>query len=196
MTTLFGSRVVLRPLVLSDFAAWRRVRQENADWLLPWEPQRLPGQPDATADRDAFALRCSARERERQLGTGHGFGVFVEGAFAGEINLNAIQRGPFQNAYVGYWIAQEHAGAGYVPEALVLTLRLAFEELHLHRIQVAIIPRNQASHRVVAKLGLRNEGLAERYLEINGRWEDHVRYAMTFEEWQERGDDLVRTWVD
>lgn len=196
MTTLFGSRVVLRPLVLSDFAAWRRVRQENADWLLPWEPQRLPGQPDATADRDAFALRCSARERERQLGTGHGFGVFVEGAFAGEINLNAIQRGPFQNAYVGYWIAQEHAGAGYVPEALVLMLRLAFEELHLHRIQVAIIPRNQASHRVVAKLGLRNEGLAERYLEINGRWEDHVRYAMTFEEWQERGDDLVRTWVD
>lgn len=196
MTTLFGSRVVLRPLALGDFAAWRRVRKQNADWLLPWEPMRLPGQPDATVDRDAFAVRCSARERERQLGTGHGLGIFIEGVFAGEINLNAIQRGPFQNAYVGYWIAHEHAGSGYVPEALVLMLRLAFEELHLHRVQIAIIPRNQASHRVVAKLGLRNEGLAERYLEINGHWEDHIRYAMTVEEWQERSADLLRTWVD
>jgi ribosomal-protein-alanine N-acetyltransferase len=196
MTTLFGSRVVLRPLLLSDFPAWRNVRRDNAGWLLPWEPQRLPGQPDSTVDRDAFAIRCSARERERQLGTGHGFGIFVEGELAGEINLNAIQRGPFQNAYVGYWIAREHAGAGYVPEALVVTLQMAFEELNLHRVQVAIIPRNQASHRVVEKLGFRNEGVAERYLEINGCWEDHVRYAMTAEDWQERGPELVRAWID
>jgi ribosomal-protein-alanine N-acetyltransferase len=196
VSTQFGRRIALRPLVPSDFTAWRRVRRHNADWLLPWEPQRLPGQPDATVDRDAFAIRCSARDRERQLGTGYGFGIFVGGSFAGEINLNAIQRGPFQNAYIGYWIAEEHAGQGYVPEALVLTMRLAFEELHLHRIQVAIIPRNVASHRVVQKLGLRDEGLAERYLEINGRWEDHVRYALTAEEWRERGADLLATWVD
>jgi ribosomal-protein-alanine N-acetyltransferase len=181
--------------VARDFEAWREVRQGNADWLLPWEPQRLPGQPDATSDRDAFAVRCSARERERQLGTGYGFGIFVDGAFAGEINLNAIQRGPFQNAYVGYWIAREFAGRGYVPEALVATMQMAFEELHLHRIQVAIIPRNEASHRVVEKLGLRQEGVAERYLEINGRWEDHVRYAMTVEEWQVKGPDLVQAWL-
>jgi ribosomal-protein-alanine N-acetyltransferase len=196
VSTLFGRRVVLRPLVNSDFPAWRDVRLANSDWLIPWEPQRLPGQPDTTKDRDAFAIRCSARERERQLGTGYGFGIFVDGTFAGEINLNAIQRGPFQNAYVGYWIAREHAGHGYVPEALVLMLRLAFEELHLHRVQVAIIPRNEASHRVVAKLGLRNEGTAERYLEINGRWEDHVRYAMTAEEWDDRSPDLITTWID
>lgn len=196
MTTLIGRRVVLRPLVMSDFEAWCRVRQGNADWLIPWEPQRLPGQPDTTVDRDAFAIRCSARDRERQLGTGYGFGIFVGGELAGEININAIHRGPFQNAYVGYWIAEEHAGQGYTPEALVLVLRLAFEELHLHRVQVAIIPRNTASHRVVEKLELRNEGIAERYLEINGRWEDHVRYAMTAEEWDERGPDLTATWTE
>ena len=78
----------------------------------------------------------------------------------------------------------------------MVTLRLAFEELHLHRIQVAIIPRNHASHRVVAKLNLRDEGVAERYLEINGRWEDHVRYAITSEEWQARGPELVQTWLE
>ena len=196
MTTLIGRRVVLRPLVMGDFSAWRRVRQGNADWLTPWEPQRLPGQPDTSVDRDAFAIRCSARERERQLGTGYGFGIFVEGELAGEINLNAIHRGPFQNAYIGYWIAEQYAGQGYTPEALVLVLKLAFEELHLHRVQVAIIPRNTASHRVVEKLKLRNEGIAERYLEINGRWEDHVRYAMTAEEWDERGADLTAAWIE
>jgi hypothetical protein len=124
---------MLRPLVLADFAAWREVRHRCADWLLKWEPQRLPHQPDTTQDRDAFAVRCSARQRERQLGTGYGFGIFVDGTFCGEINLSSIQRGPFQNAYVGYWIDQKWAGQGIMPEAVVVLARFAFEELHLHR---------------------------------------------------------------
>ena len=91
---LFGRRVMLRPLVAADFPQWSEVRVRNEDWLLKWEPQRLPGQPDPTRDREAFAVRCSARERERQLGTGYGFGIFVDGAFAGEINLNSRAAGP------------------------------------------------------------------------------------------------------
>jgi ribosomal-protein-alanine N-acetyltransferase len=83
-----------------------------------------------------------------------------------------------------------------VPEALVVLARYAFEDLRLHRIQIAIIPRNAASRRVVEKLEIRNEGVAERYLEINGAWEDHVRYAITAEEWDARGEDLMRTWID
>jgi ribosomal-protein-alanine N-acetyltransferase len=196
VTTLIGRRVLLRPLVVGDFREWRRVRKENEDWLTPWEAQRLPGQPDVTTDRDAFSIRCSARERERQLGTGHGFGLFIDGILSGEINLSSIQRGPFQNAYVGYWIDRAHAGQGYMPEAVVVVLRFAFEELHLHRVQIAIIPRNDSSRRVVEKIGLRNEGMAERYLEINGVWEDHVRYAMTAEEWDEVGEQLLTDWVD
>lgn len=195
MTTLFGRRVLLRPLVASDFPQWHEVRTRNHEWLTRWEPQRLAGQPDAIEDRDAFAMRCSARQRERQLGTGAGFGIFVEGYLAGEINLNSIQRGPFQNAYVGYWIDEARAGHGYVPEALVVVARHSFEDLRLHRIQVAIIPRNSASRRVVEKLGIRDEGTAVRYLEINGVWEDHVRYAITAEEWAERADELVRDWL-
>lgn len=194
--TLIGRRVVLRPLEAGDFSAWREVRRRNADWLVPWEPTRLPGQPDVVEDREAFAVRCSARQRERQLGTGFGYGVFVDGVLAGEINLSSLQRGAFQSAYVGYWIDQAQAGHGYTPEALVVLARFAFEDLRLHRIQVAIIPRNERSRRVVDKLGLREEGVALRYLEINGVWEDHVRYAMTAEEWAERRDELLRSWVD
>lgn len=196
MTTLFGRRVVLRPLVVADFGEWQEVRRRNVDWLTRWEPRRLPGQPDVVEDRDAFAARCNARQRERQLGHGFGFGVFVDGRFRGEMNLSSVQRGPFQSAYVGYWIDGAVAGNGYTPESLVVLARFVFEDVRLHRFQVAIIPRNQASQRVVAKLGLREEGVALRYLEINGVWEDHVRYAMTVEDWNERADELLATWVD
>jgi ribosomal-protein-alanine N-acetyltransferase len=196
VSTIFGRRILLRALVASDFPAWREVRRRNVDWLTKWEAQRIQGQPDMVEDRDAFAVRCSARQRERQLGTAFGFGIFVEGELAGEINLSSIQRGPFQNAYVGYWIDEKHAGNGYMPEALVVLSRFAFDDLHLHRLQVAIIPRNRASRRVVEKLDLREEGIAERYLEINGLWEDHVRYAMTVEEWDERREELVKGWID
>jgi ribosomal-protein-alanine N-acetyltransferase len=106
-----------------------------------------------------------------------------------------VQRGPFQSSYVGYWIDEKVAGNGYTPEALVVLCRHVFEDLHLHRIQVAIIPRNLASRRVVEKLKIREEGLAVRYLEINGEWEDHVRYAITSEEWWERREDLLAEWV-
>jgi ribosomal-protein-alanine N-acetyltransferase len=192
---LTGRRVALRPLAVTDFEAWQDVRRRSAEWLIKWEPKPIPGQPDATEDRRVFAARCGARDRERQLGTGYGFGIFVNGAFGGEINLSSIQRGPFQNAYIGYWIDQAMAGNGYVPEAVVLVFRLAFEELALHRVQIAIIPRNTPSRRVVEKLGIRNEGLASRYLEINGVWEDHIRYAITGEEWDQRRDEMTRDWL-
>jgi len=87
------------------------------------------------------------------------------------------------------------AGNSYVPEAFVVAARFAFEELHLHRVQAAIVPRNIASRRVVEKLKLRDEGTAERYLEINGIWEDHIRFAMTAEEWEARGTDLIAEWI-
>jgi ribosomal-protein-alanine N-acetyltransferase len=96
---------------------------------------------------------------------------------------------------VGYWIDEDLAGKGYMPEAVAVILRFAFEELSLHRVQIAIIPRNTASRRVVEKLDLREEGVALRYLEINGAWEDHVRYAITTEEWAERRDQLLKDWV-
>ncbi len=160
-----------------------------------WEPRRLPGAPDVVEDSHAFGVRCSARQRERQLGTGYGFGVFVDGAFGGEINLNSIQRGPFQSCYVGYWIDEALAGHGFTPEAFVVVTRFAFDELHLHRVQAAIVPRNQPSLRVVEKLKLREEGTAKRYLEINGVWEDHIRFAMTTEEWAERGEALIGEWI-
>jgi ribosomal-protein-alanine N-acetyltransferase len=193
---LRGARVYLRPLNPRDFVDWQAVRLRSHAWLTPWEPRRPTGSPDIIRNRAAFASRCRARDRERQMGTGYGFGIFAGNRLCGEINLNGVQRGPFQSAYVGYWIDRDSAGNGYVPEALVVLTRFAFEDLVLHRLQVAIVPRNQPSRRVVEKLGLRCEGTAERYLEINGVWEDHLRYAITAEEWAQRRDQLLEQWVD
>jgi ribosomal-protein-alanine N-acetyltransferase len=195
MIRLFGRRVMLRSLVPNDYPAWAEVRLRCEDWLVKWEPMRVPGAPDPVRDRDAFVMRCNARDRERMLGMGYGFGIFVDGLFAGEINVNAVQRGPFQNAYVGYWIDEARAGNAYMSEACVVLFKYAFEELHLHRLQISIIPRNRNSRRVMEKLSIREEGVALRYLEINGDWEDHVRYAITTEEWEERRDEFHRNWL-
>jgi ribosomal-protein-alanine N-acetyltransferase len=192
---LLGRRVTLRGLRAEDFPAWSEVRSRCRDWLVRWEP-RPAGAPYPVEDRTSFSVRCAMRDRDRQLGTGYGFGIFVSGRFVGEINLSSVQRGAYQNGYVGYWIDEAAAGNGYVPEACVVLFRLAFEELNLHRIQISIVPRNVASRRVAQKLWLRGEGVAVRYLEIDGTWEDHVRYAITSEEWYERRDRYRSVWLE
>lgn len=192
---LRGRRVVLRPLGTADFEEWQVVRRRCRDWLVRWEPVATAGAPDVVEDPKAFAARCGARERERQLGTGYAFGVFVQDAFAGEMNLSNVTRGALQGCTVGYWIEESLAGQGYAPEALVLALRFAFEDLGLHRVEIGIIPRNHASRRVVEKLGIREEGLALRFLQINGAWEDHLRFGITAEEWEERGEALAKEWL-
>lgn len=191
---LLGRRISLRTLHEYDYPAWYEVRRRCRDWLVPWEP-RPAGAPPAPEDQQSFAQRCALRERERQLGGGYGFGIFADGALAGEITLSSIQRGPFQNGFIGYWVDQAWAGRGLAPEAVVLVLRFAFEDLRLHRVEIAIVPRNRPSRRVMEKLDLREEGVSIRFLEIDGVWEDHVRYAITAEEWEERGPELWRAWV-
>ena len=192
---LYGRRVVLRPLVAQDFNGWSEVRRRNGEWLTQWEPMRLTHHPDPETNREVFAARCGARERERLAGTQYAFGIFVDGAFAGEINLNNVVRGAFQSATIGYWIDKSRAGRSLMSEAVVVLAQYAFEEMRLHRLEICIIPRNVNSRRVMEKLDVRTEGIAERFLEINGVWEDHIRYGITYEEWNERRAQIVKDWI-
>lgn len=192
---LYGKRIMLRPLAPQDFPAWRDVRVRNEAWLVPWEPQRPNGMPDPTRDRAAFEARCTARDRERTSDHAYPFGMFVDQQFAGEVNLNNVTRGALQGATIGYWIDRDRAGRGYIAEGVVVVLKFAFEQLQLHRAEICIVPRNTNSRRVVEKLEIRCEGVAERYLEIAGTWEDHLRFAITAEEWDVRGPDMTTAWI-
>jgi ribosomal-protein-alanine N-acetyltransferase len=192
---LYGRRVVLRPLVPQDFNAWSEVRRRNGDWLTLWEPLRLPHHPDPETNREVFAARCGSRDRERLAGSQYAFGIFIDGAFAGELNLNNVVRGAMQSATIGYWIDRARAGRSFMSESIVVLAQFAFEELNLHRLEICIIPRNSNSRRVVEKLGIREEGIAQRFLEINGAWEDHMRFGLTVEEWNDRSEQLVKDWL-
>jgi ribosomal-protein-alanine N-acetyltransferase len=195
-TRLHGRRVMLRPLTTSDFRSWSEVRQRNGDWLTAWEPRRQPHQSDPSTDRSAFSSRCLQRDRDRAAGTAYQFGLFVDGDVVGEINLNNVIRGAMQSATIGYWIDRDRAGQGYVAEGLIVLFQHSFEQLGLHRIEICIVPRNDRSRRVMDKLEIRDEGIAERYLEIDGTWEDHVRYGITAEEWNERRSELLARWLE
>jgi ribosomal-protein-alanine N-acetyltransferase len=121
--------------------------------------------------------------------------LFVDDRVCGEINVNHILRGALQTGTIGYWIDERDAGQGLVAEGVVVVFEFAFERLWLHRLEINIVPRNANSRRVMEKLDLRTEGVAVRMLEINGDWEDHVRYAITAEEWQERAHELRQRWL-
>jgi ribosomal-protein-alanine N-acetyltransferase len=183
---------MLRPLRGTDFAAWREVRIASREWLEPWEPRPEPGTADPVADADAFRARCSAWDRQRQFDAAYGFGLFLRAdeRFIGEVSLGTVHRGPFQSASIGYWVDERVAGRGYVPEGVALIMRHGFDDLRLHRLEAAIVPRNSSSLRVAAKLGLREEGTSLRFLQINGVYEDHVRFAITAEEWQARREEF------
>jgi ribosomal-protein-alanine N-acetyltransferase len=108
-------------------------------------------------------------------------------ALVGQVNVNLIVRGPFQNACLGYWIGAPFAGMGYMTEGVSLVLAECFTTLGLHRIEANIIPENEASLRVARKCGLRLEGFSPRFLQIGGSWRDHERWAITAEEWPASG---------
>jgi ribosomal-protein-alanine N-acetyltransferase len=173
--------VVLRPPKLRDGRTWSEIRLRNQAWLEPWEPTS----PHAWEDRNGIsawpslhaALRSSARH-----GTMLPFMITYGGRIAGQINVSNVVHGVLQSCTVGYWVDQALAGRNITPTALALVIDHCFGAVGLHRVEVDIRPENAASLRVVEKLGLRQEGFYERFLDIDGAWRDHLAFAITVEE--------------
>jgi [ribosomal protein S5]-alanine N-acetyltransferase len=173
------ARVEIRPLREGDAAVLLDLYLRNARFLRPWEP--LHDGSWLTPGGQELAL--AATLRAQQQGLLRDFMILDGGQPAGRVTLSEITRGAFQNTYLGYFVSQDHNGHGVATAAARLALDQAFRMERLHRVQAAIMPRNAASIRVAEKAGLRREGVAVRYLRIDGRWEDHLIYAVTAEEW-------------
>jgi ribosomal-protein-alanine N-acetyltransferase len=188
---LESARVVLRAPRATDIPELRSVLVRNADHLRPFSPSPPPG----TNPVGLTELGRSIGRHRRDWKAGNGY-VFVTTLrprenIIGRVALTSVTRGPFQSAQLGYWIDAEQVGNGLMSEAVDLVLAFAFQTLALHRVQAAVMPRNAPSRRILEKRHFREEGYAARYLRIAGRWEDHLLYALTVEEW--RPDALSRS---
>ena len=169
--------ISLRALAPPDAQALLDLRVRNREFFEPWEPQRDESWYTLAAQRADIAAGIAVARDDR----GYSFGIF-DPALVGRVALNAVVRGVFGNAYLGYFVAEAVNGRGYATEAVRGAVRFAFAEAGLHRVQAAVVPRNPGSARVLEKAGFREEGYAERYLCINGVWEDHRIFAITSEE--------------
>jgi ribosomal-protein-alanine N-acetyltransferase len=95
----------------------------------------------------------------------------------GAITLDNIRRGPSQSATLGYWTGEPFARQGYMREAIDAVVHQAFSRLDLSRVEAACLPENAASRGLLEKAGFKYEGVAQSYLQIEGRWRTHVLYA-------------------
>lgn len=173
--------VRLRPIRLRDAAHWSRIRLAEREHLERWEP---------TADADwtvrhaisSWPALHSGLRAEARSGRMLPYVIEVDGRFAGQLTIGNVTHGALRSAWIGYWVSSEMTGGGVATGALALGLDHCFGPVHLHRVEATVRPENAASRRVLAKAGLREEGLLKRYLDVDGAWRDHLLVALTVEE--------------
>ena len=164
----------LRPIATRDVSAWRETRRRNADWLRPWEAT----QPDPAAPAPSFRSMVRTLRAEARAGRVLPFVMTYDDRLVGQLTMSGVTYGSLRGAHIGYWIDQAFAGRGVTPTAVALACDHAYWVLGLHRIEIAMRPENQASRRVVEKLGFRFEGTRPAFLHIDGDWRDHLIYAL------------------
>lgn len=177
--------VGVRPLRVRDAVAWSEVRVRNEQWLSPWE-----GSPPGLAaeswgerhSRTAFSATLRLLRKEARAGRCLPFAVTHEGRLVGQVTASGVVRGAFQSASLGYWVDGAVAGRGIAPVAVALVADHCLGPVGLHRVEANVRPENTASLRVVDKLGFRAEGTRRRMLLIDGRWADHLAFALTTED--------------
>jgi ribosomal-protein-alanine N-acetyltransferase len=176
-----GDGLSLRPPSMSDFEVWAHVRRISREHLVPFEPQWASDE----LSRSAFRERVRLYQRNRRDGTGYAFFIFRDSdrSLIGALTFSNVRRGITQAASLGYWIGQPYTRQGNMQRALAAVLPFAFEDLRLHRLEAACLGHNLASQRVLEANGFVREGVARRYLRINGLWQDHVLFALIEEDW-------------
>lgn len=168
-------RLILRPLTHGDFVAWTELRDASRDFLIPWEPTWASDH----LTRKGFTNRVYWVNRSVSQGTALPLIIIraSDNVLVGAITLDNIRRGPAQSATCGYWIGAPFARHGYMREALSAVVEHAFIEMDLSRLEAGCLPENAPSRGVLERCGFKYEGVAQAYLQINGRWRNHVLYA-------------------
>ena len=160
-----------------------RFYEENREHLDAWSP----AWPAAFFTEDFWHDQVEQREQEFRAGLGARLFVFPRDRperLIGNLSLTQVARGALQQCVLGYALAAEEQGHGYMLEAVRGAVRYAFDELELHRVAASHMPHNHRSARLLKAAGFVTEGYARAYLLINGRWEDHVNTAIVNSDWK------------
>ncbi|MEY4655448.1 MAG: GNAT family N-acetyltransferase [Rhodoluna sp.] len=169
--------VSLRLVRPRDAKTLERLVLSNREWLRPWEATNPHGPT-------SFDFKVQIRALLRQLDRNESlpFVILYRNEIVGQLNVANILHGSVSSCVLGYWIVPEVAGRGITPTAVALAMDYVFSSVGLHRVEIAIRPENKPSLRVVQKLGLRHEGLKQRFIHINNDWRDHLIFALTADE--------------
>jgi ribosomal-protein-alanine N-acetyltransferase len=170
-----GHRIVLRWPQAADYPAWSHLRVQSQNFLTPWEP----AWPADDLTRGAFRRRLKRYAEDQRADLSYSFFIFRkdDDALVGGLTIANVRRGVAQAGSLGYWMGEPYARRGYMTAAVRAAAPFAFGALSLHRLEAACIPTNSASTRLLERCGFAREGLARRYLCINGVWQDHLLYA-------------------
>lgn len=167
----------IRPLQAEDAPLMCAFFQRNWLHLKPWVP--------AAAERRKNLAHCTRIVNEQITRQNHGEAASLillepdRQRLIATCDLSQISRGAFQACYMGYQIDAQYQGQGLMGPLCQAMIDMAFDELQLHRIMANYMPANNRSARLLKRLGFRIEGMARDYLEINGRWENHMLTALT-----------------
>lgn len=178
-----GGVVRLRPVRMRDAAQWSRIRLRDQAHLEPWEPVADVNWQVRHAVTTWPSI-CSGMRAEARKGRMLPFVIEVDGQFCGQLTIGNVTHGALRSAWIGYWVAKDVTGGGVATAALALGVDLGFGQVRLHRIEATVRPENAPSRAVLKKTGFREEGLLQRYLEVDGAWRDHLLVAVTVEEMQ------------
>ena len=184
---LTHGEISLRIIKPRDAKTLERLVLSNRTWLKPWEATNPHGPT-------SFDFKSQIRGLLRQLENDEGlpFLILYRGEIVGQLNVANILHGSVSSCVIGYWIIPEVAGKGITPTAVALAMDYVFKVVGLHRVEIDIRPENEASVRVVEKLGLRPEGLKKNYIHINNAWRDHLVFALTADEVP---DGVLNRWL-
>jgi [ribosomal protein S5]-alanine N-acetyltransferase len=168
-------RMTLRLPEHGDWRAWSALRADSADFLAPWEPVWSTDH----LTRRAFTNRVYWAARAEAQGTALPLLLVrrQDQVLLGAITLDNIRRGPAQAGTLGYWVGAPHARQGFMREAIKGVVHHAFAQMDLSRVEAACLPENAASRSLLEDCGFKYEGVAQSYLQISGRWRNHVLYA-------------------
>ena len=170
-------RLILKILDKSYAGAVLDYYERNRAFLEEWEPTKCEEFYTTSYHEEQLDKDLTSIESKNALK----FWIFKKeesNRIIGSVCFNNIVRGAFLSCHLGYKLDANEINKGYMTEAIKKGIEVTFNELGLHRIEANIMPKNKRSLRVSEKLGFYNEGLAYKYLKINGVWEDHIHMVL------------------